>query len=123
MLHHHDEFLETIDNINSRDSTVQYRLDDGEPVRQTWTLSDDNTALFYPGSCAPFIAKLRTAKQLAFEYRPAGRTESTLTFPIEELPDVFTAAAPARPRRAPQDGEDPSLPLCANHDWKLPCRS
>jgi len=83
------DFLETVDNMHSRMSTVQYRIDDGKLVRQGWVLSDDNTALFYPGSCGPLIAKLRSAKRLAFEYKPAERIESTISFEVEGLPDVF----------------------------------
>ena len=42
-----DEFLETVANVESRHSPVQYKFDDGKLVRQSWIISGDNEALFY----------------------------------------------------------------------------
>jgi hypothetical protein len=86
-----DDFLETIDNLHSRASTVQYKFDDGKVIRQTWTISDDNKALFYPGSsCKPFLIQMQKAKSLAIEYRPADTLPKTAVFDVEGFPDVFT---------------------------------
>jgi hypothetical protein len=84
-----DEFLETVNNLDSRNSTVQYKFDDGKVTRQTWTLSDDNNALFYPGNPKLFLAQMRHANTLAFEYRPADRIPQTITFDVTGFPDVF----------------------------------
>jgi hypothetical protein len=116
------DFLETVDNMENRSSTVQYRVDGGKPVRQPWYLSDDNRALFYPGNCEPFIAKSRSAKRLAFEYKPAERIESAISFDVAGLPDAFDKVALApQPKREPTRAV--SLPRCADQDWKLPCRT
>jgi hypothetical protein len=45
-------------------------LDQGKVIRQFWTISDDNTALFCPKHPEGFIKQLRAAKQFAFEYEP-----------------------------------------------------
>jgi hypothetical protein len=84
-------FLETVDNVESHISTVQYKFDDGKVVRQGWLLSSDNEALFYPGNCAPFIAQLRKAKTLALEFRPSDKVPQTITFDVEGFPEGFKA--------------------------------
>jgi invasion protein IalB len=89
-----DEFLETIDNMHSRVSTVQYKFDDGKVIRQGWTISDDNTALFYPGNCSLLITQLRTAKTLAFEYRPSEKIPETITFNVAGFPEDFKGEEP-----------------------------
>jgi hypothetical protein len=102
-----DTFLETIDNMESRVSTVQYKFDDGKTIRQGWTISADNTALFYPGSCAPLMAKIRKAKSLYFEYRPADEIPQTITFDVTAFPNAFktdaTVPSLREPRPAPAE--------------------
>jgi len=95
-----DEFLETVDNMDSRVSTVQYKFDDGKVIRQGWTISGDNTALFYPGNCSPFIAQLRKAKSLAFEYRPSEKIPATITFDVAGFPDDFKTEESMPKRRS-----------------------
>jgi hypothetical protein len=88
------EFMETASNLDSRVSTVQYRFDGGHVVRQGWWVGDDNETLFYPGNCAPFLKQLGQAKSMAFEYHPAGKIESTVTFDVTGFPNVFNVSAP-----------------------------
>jgi invasion protein IalB len=84
-----NEFLETVENIESHLSTVQYKFDDGKVVRQGWTLSSNNEALFYPGNCATFIARIKKAKTLALEFRPSEKIPETITFDVEGFPEAF----------------------------------
>lgn len=84
-----NQFLETTDNVETRLAPVQYKLDSGKVVRQSWELSDDNTALFYPGNPKAFIAQMRNANSLAFEYSPSGKVPDTIVFDVTGLPDVF----------------------------------
>jgi invasion protein IalB len=86
-----NEFLETVENLESHISTVQYKFDDGKVVRQGWTLSSDNEALFYPGNCVSFIVQLRKAKTLAFEFRPSEKIPQTIIFDVEGFPEGFKA--------------------------------
>ncbi len=84
-----DEFLETVENIDSRRSMVQYKFDGGKVIRQAWIISSDNEALFYPGDPRPFLARLRQAHTLYFEYRPADKVPDTLTLDVTGFPNVF----------------------------------
>ena len=88
------EFMETASNLDSRVSTVQYRFDGGHVVRQGWWIGDDNETLFYPGNCTSFVKQLGQARSLAFEYHPAGKTESTVTFDVTGFPNVFNVPTP-----------------------------
>ena len=85
-----DEFLETVDNMHSRRSPVQYKFDNGKVVRQSCIISDDNAALFYPGNPEAFIAQMRNAKNLAIEYHPADKVPQTISFDVTGFPDAFT---------------------------------
>jgi len=96
-----DEFLETLDNMHTGISTVQYKFDDGKVIRQGWTLSADNEALFYPGNCAPLLNQLRKAKSFAFEFHPADKVPAAITFDVSGFPDDFNAEASIPSKRQP----------------------
>lgn len=78
-----------MDNLHTRNSTVQYRFDTGKVIRQNWIISDDNEALFYSGNPKAFLAQMRQAKSLSIEYRPADKVPATITFVVTGFPDVF----------------------------------
>jgi hypothetical protein len=80
------EFLETTDNMHTRRSLVKYKFDDGSIVRQTWILSDDNTALFYPGKPNSFLQKMRGAKRFVIEYSPSDKIPQTASFDVSSFP-------------------------------------
>ena len=81
------DFLETTDNIESRNSKVAYKFDNGPVVRQYWTISDDNTALFYPGNPARFLKKLAHARSFAFQYEPSEKVPKSETFDVAGFPE------------------------------------
>ena len=83
------EFLETPEDDEDGQSTVQYRFDDGKVTRQEWSLSSDNVALFFPGNPAPFLEQIRKAKQLSFEFQPADKIPQTITFDVGGFPNEF----------------------------------
>jgi hypothetical protein len=83
------EFLETADNMHTRAVPVIFTIDKGSPVRQTWTLSDDNTAVFYRGKVREFLNRLRGAKELSIQIPRAEYTPLVLSFDVSGLPDVF----------------------------------
>jgi hypothetical protein len=118
-----DQFLETIDNLDSRVSTVQYRIDGGKVVRQGWSIGDNNEDLFYPGNCAPLVAQLRKAKSLAFEYRPSGKLPATITFDMTGFPDEFKQNPPSPAHAHSVAHSDATLVPCAKVNWTLPCQT
>lgn len=81
-----NEFLETTNNINSGLVGITYRIDKGKPVHQHWSLSSDDTALFYPGNPAHLIEKLRSAKIFYFQFPPAGKVPEVITIDVDHLP-------------------------------------
>jgi hypothetical protein len=83
------EFLETNDNLESNESTVQYKFDDGKVIKQSWGLSSDNMALFYPGNPKPFLEQMRRAKTLSFEFKPSDKVPETISFDVGGFPDTF----------------------------------
>jgi hypothetical protein len=86
------DFLETIDNMNSRRSLVGYKFDDGRIVRQEWVISDDNKALFVPGNPTPFIQRMRKAKLFVIEYSPTDVLPKTATFDVSLFPEEIVNA-------------------------------
>jgi hypothetical protein len=83
------KFLETVDNMESRHMVVKYKFDDGEIVRQAWTISDDNTALFFSGNPSAFLQKMRQAKRFVIEYKPADVIPETASFDVSQFPTEF----------------------------------
>lgn len=105
-----DEFLETVDNINSRRSLVKYKFDDGPVVQQEWTLSDDNTALFYPGNPTAFIQKLRNARRFVIEYKPSDTIPQTISLDVSLFPPGIVADPPSSSRGAKATGHNDADP-------------
>ena len=81
-----DQFLETVENLHSGVSSVQYRFDTNVPVRQGWRLSADHEALFYPGDPQSFLEQMRTAKTLHFMYNPADKEPEVINFDVTGFP-------------------------------------
>lgn len=104
------EFLETMENVETGESRVAYKFDNGPVIRQYWKLSSDNTSLFYPGNPAEFLKKLRQAKKLAFQYSPADKVPQSLSFDVAGIPDGFVVenTAKAKPKLASDSHAEPS---------------
>ena len=98
------EFLETVTNMDSRGTSVRYRFDDAPIVKQTWTISDSNTGLFYPGNPTAFLRKMRKAKRFVIEYAPADKIPQTASFDVSGFPPDFESVskepAPPQPDQA-----------------------
>jgi len=88
------DFLETVNIIEGGSSTVQYRFDNGQVIRQGWGLGEDNTSLFGQSHCTSFVALLRKSKTLAFEYKPADKVATTSIFNVAGFPTEFMPSAP-----------------------------
>jgi hypothetical protein len=85
-----DEFLETVDNMNTRRSTVKYKFDNGPIIREAWIISDDNSALFYPGSPRTFLQKMSNAKRFVIDYSPSEKIPQTESFDVFLFPPELT---------------------------------
>ena len=83
------EFLETVENMESNVSGVAYKFDDHPIVRQGWHMATDHESLFYPGDPSLFLAKMRKAKQLSIEYKPADKVPQTISFDVSQFPAEF----------------------------------
>ena len=82
------DFLETVSTMEGGASPVQFRFDDGKVQHQGWSVGSNNEDLFAP-NCASFIASLRKAKSLAFEYKPADKVATTHIFNVAGFPEGF----------------------------------
>lgn len=63
---------------------VRIRFDQSQPVRQSWTRSTDDKALFAPDSVS-FARELAKAKTFMIEYTPFESGERTITFDVSKL--------------------------------------
>lgn len=63
---------------------VRVKFDEAAPVRQRWTGSTNNEALFAP-SPTKLIGQLVGTKVFLFEFTPFEKTEQTVTFKVEGL--------------------------------------
>lgn len=86
-----DEFLETVENMHTGVSSVKYKFDDGQVITQDWHLSSDNEALFCPGNPMPLLRKMRNARRLSVEFRPADEVAQTVTVDVSQLPASFAS--------------------------------
>jgi hypothetical protein len=88
-------FLETVYNLDSRESKVIYRLDGGPPKHQTWFVGADNDSLFCPGDAQAFVEQLRHSQTLYFRFQPTDEVASTLTFDVSQFPNLFNPLKPS----------------------------
>lgn len=91
MLYYDRRLLETVENMDSNISVIAYKFDDGPIVRQGWRMSTDHEGLFYPGNPSVFLEKMRRAKRLAFEYKPADKVPQTISFDVSQFPMEFVS--------------------------------
>lgn len=84
------DFLLTVDNIETRRSPVKYKFDEEPIIQEAWTISADNTALFYPGNPRAFLRKMAKAKRLIIEYSPSDKVPQTESFDLSPLPRELT---------------------------------
>ncbi len=80
--HHTEAFVATSTVVES--GSVRIRFDDSVPVRQTWTESTSNTALFAPDAVT-FARKLESAKFFLIEFTPFEESPRTLNFEVSNL--------------------------------------
>jgi hypothetical protein len=92
------KFLETTENMHSRRSLVKYKFDEGNIVRQSWIISGDNTALFFPGNPTAFLQKLGNSKRFVIEYAPTDMISETASFDVSSLPSELSILGVRRMR-------------------------
>lgn len=70
--------------------TVRVRFDDHQPVRQSWSRSEDYKAVFAPDA-RQFVRDLMKSKELFIEYSPYEKIPKTLHFPTAGLAEAVDA--------------------------------
>jgi hypothetical protein len=100
------EFLETVENMHTNLVPVVYKFDDASVVRQSWTMSSDHEALFYPGNPSAFLNKMRKAKRFAIEFKPADKIEQAASFNVSQFPSEFTDSLRAVRSTRPAPGDE-----------------
>ena len=111
-----DEFLETLETMETGVSSVAYKFDDGPVVRQGWSMSKDNTVLFNPGCPVEFLNKMQNAKRLAIEFNPADKVAQTKTFNVSQLSSAFVQQAALIQRMSPRAVASRNVYPCKIHD-------
>jgi len=106
------KFLETVDNMESNLSVVKYKFDDGPIVRQSWSMSSDHEALFYPGNPSAFLQKMRKAKRFIIEYKPADVIPETASFDFPPFPTEFAQVLDAAVSKANTTAKALMIRLC-----------
>lgn len=87
------ELFITWDEYLSDDPEVTYRIDDSEAVAQTWSVSSDNDATFFPGSPIRFVKEMIGAKTLTAKVTPYRESAIFAQF---DLAGLESAVAPIR---------------------------
>jgi type VI secretion system protein VasI len=62
--------------------TVRLRFDDGQPVKQNWSQSTDNEALFSRGDAVGLAKKIAQAKIFKFEFVPFNGSTQVVQFDV-----------------------------------------
>lgn len=83
---HLDAYVVTGEMVGNAQPSVRVKFDDGQPVRQTWSRSDDYRALFSPNP-RQFVAQILKSKELYIEYPPYEKIPTTINLSVEGLMD------------------------------------
>jgi hypothetical protein len=77
---------------------VRLKFDQSNPVRETWNISTDHTAIFSrkPNS---FLASILSSKHLEFEYSPYDKREHVAGFDLADAATTLKALADACPAK------------------------
>lgn len=79
-----DAYVATPEMVGYNHASVRIRFDDGAPLRQNWSRSEDYKALFSPDPRG-FLARLQASKVFYIEYEPYEKVPETLTFDVGGL--------------------------------------
>ncbi len=76
-----DAYVTTPEMVGHDDTSVRVRFDDGKPISQVWSRSEDYHGLFSPDA-RWFVAKLQKSKKFYIEYHPYEKVPETLSFDV-----------------------------------------
>ncbi len=79
-----DAYVTTPEMVGYDDTSVRVRFDDGKPISQVWSRSEDYHALFCPDP-RWLVANFKTSKKFYIEYRPYEKLPETLSFDVGGL--------------------------------------
>jgi len=75
---------------------VKYTFDGHDPERDTWNLSADDTALFFPSDPHALIQKIRAAKKFVVEYSTQRGVTKLASFDVSMFPPELKDALDAK---------------------------
>jgi hypothetical protein len=79
-----EAYVTTPEMVGYDDTSVRVRFDDGKPVAQSWSRSEDYHALFSPNP-RWLVTKLQASKKFYIEYHPYEKVPETLSFDVTGL--------------------------------------
>jgi hypothetical protein len=79
-----DAYITTPEMVGNDNQIVRVRFDDGKPISQIWSRTDDNKGLFSPDP-RWLVAKLQTSKKFYIEYNPDMKVPEALSFDVAGL--------------------------------------
>ncbi len=93
-----EAYVTTPEIVDNEDAPVRIRFDDGKPISQQWSRSEDYTAVFAPDP-RWLLAKLQRSKKFYIEYHPYQKVPETLSFDVAGLvvPSALLDAHPSAP--------------------------
>jgi hypothetical protein len=81
---HLEAYVTTPEMVGHDDTSVRLRFDDGKPISQVWSRSEDFHALFSPDP-RWLVTKLQASQKLYIEYHPYEKVPETLSFDVAGL--------------------------------------
>jgi transposase-like protein len=81
---HLEAFVKTPEMVGHDDTSVRVRFDDGKPISQVWSRSEDFHALFSPDP-RWLVTKLQASRKFYIEYHPYEKVPETLSFDVAGL--------------------------------------
>jgi type VI secretion system protein VasI len=66
--------------------SVRLRFDDGQPVKQNWSQSTDNEALFFKGDAVGLAKKIAQTQTFKFEFVPFNGSPQVAQFDVRGFP-------------------------------------
>lgn len=79
-----EAYVTTPEMVGHDDTAVRVRFDDGKPISQDWSRSEDYHALFSPNP-RWLVTKLQASKKFYVEYHPYEKVPETLSFDVAGL--------------------------------------
>lgn len=88
-----DYLGDDVDGPYEEGKTVTYRVGTAEPRTNTWSLSTDKKAAFFPGRGGEFLARMLKGDRLVVQTTPYNENPVTAIFDTTKLPETLQGLA------------------------------